>query len=203
MRHTVTSRNPRGTSHLPLAFRFRPGCPATSQDIPRLPLLLLLPHPRDIPRLPGIRSESHSPLCDPRHHYVFRSIALSSDQPSVGSDESRNAPRTTALPHAFRILLPTCTRSCSSPAVALPHFASRSFSPFGFLLISFYVLYLIHVTLYIRPRLQVDPYPFLFGSPARYALLFSLSLHNKLNPSDPLLVLRSAPHPAPRLARPQ
>jgi len=54
MRHTVTSHNPRGTSHLPLAFRSRPGCPATSQDIPRLPLLLLLSHPWDIPQLPGI-----------------------------------------------------------------------------------------------------------------------------------------------------
>ena len=51
MRHTVTSRSPRGTSHLPLAFRSRPGCPATSQDT----LLPLLPsHPWDIPRLPEI-----------------------------------------------------------------------------------------------------------------------------------------------------
>ena len=49
MQHTVTSRNPRGTPHLLLAFRSRPGCPATSQDIPRLPS-----HPWDIPRLPGI-----------------------------------------------------------------------------------------------------------------------------------------------------
>ena len=53
MRHTVTSCNPRGTSHLPLAFHSQPGCPA-SHDIPRLPLLLLLSHPWDIPRLPGI-----------------------------------------------------------------------------------------------------------------------------------------------------
>jgi len=54
MRHTMTSRNPRGTSHLPLAFCSRPGCPATSKDIPRLPLPLLPSHPRDIPRLPEI-----------------------------------------------------------------------------------------------------------------------------------------------------
>ena len=54
MRHTVTSRNPRGTLHLPLAFRSRPSCPATSQDIQRLPLPLLPIHPWDIPRLPGI-----------------------------------------------------------------------------------------------------------------------------------------------------
>jgi len=140
------------------------------------------------------------------HHYVFQSIALSSDQPSVGSNESRNTSRTTArIPHSAPDLhpLPLPPRSCSSPAVALLRFASCLFPPFGFLLISFYVLYLIRVTLYIRPRLQVDPYPFLFGSPARYALLFSLSLHNKLNPLDPLLVPRSAPHPTPHLARPQ
>jgi len=46
MRRTMTSRNPRGTSHLPLAFRSRPGCPATSKDVP---LPLLPSHPRDIP----------------------------------------------------------------------------------------------------------------------------------------------------------
>ena len=46
MRHTVMSRSPRGTSHLPLALRSRPGCPATSQDIP---LPLLPSHPWDIP----------------------------------------------------------------------------------------------------------------------------------------------------------
>jgi len=49
MRHTVMSRDPRGTSHLPLAFCSRPGCPATSQDLPRLPLPLLPSHPWDIP----------------------------------------------------------------------------------------------------------------------------------------------------------
>jgi len=92
-----------------------------------------------------------------------------------------------ALPHSASDLHPLPPRSCSSHAVALLRFALCSLPPFGFLLISVYVLYLIRVTLYIRPRLQVDPYPFLFGSPARYALLFSLSLYNKLNPSDPLL----------------
>jgi len=199
MQHTMTFRNSRGTTHLPLAFRSWPGCPATSQDIPRLPLPLLPSHPWDIP---GSRSESRSPLWDPRHHYVFQSVALSSNQPSVGSNESRNASRTTArIPHSTPDLHPLPPCSCSSPAVALLRFASCSFSPFGFLFISFYVLYLIRVTLYIRPCLQVDPYPFLFGSPARYALLFSPSLHNKLNPSDPLLVPRSAPPPTPRLAQ--
>jgi len=54
MRPTMTSRNLRGTSHLPLAFRSQPGCPATSKDIPRLPLPLLPSHPWDIPRLPEI-----------------------------------------------------------------------------------------------------------------------------------------------------
>ena len=56
--------------------------------------------------------------------------------------------------------------------------------------LSFYLLIFLYlctlcVTLYIRQHLQVDPHPFLFRSPARYALC----LHNKLNPSDLLLVL--------------
>jgi len=38
--------------------------------------------------------------------------------------------------------------------------------PYTYLLIS--DLSLISIILYIRPHLQVDPYPFLFGSPARY-----------------------------------
>ena len=52
MQHTMTFRNSRGTTHLPLAFRSWPGCPATSRNIPRLPLPLLPSHPWDIPRLP-------------------------------------------------------------------------------------------------------------------------------------------------------
>ena len=203
---------------------------ATYCDVPQSPRYLAppasLPLPtrlsRDIPRHPaapasvahvpslGYPTTSRDPVassavpCDPRHHYVFRSVALSSDQPSVGSNKSRNVSRTTArIPHSTPNLHPLPPRSCSSPAVALLRFALCSLPPFGFLLIPFYVLYLICVTLYIRPRLQVGLYPFLFGSPARYALLFSLSLHNKLNPSDPLLLPRYTPHPAPRLARPQ
>ena len=99
-----------------------------------------------------------------------------------------------ALPHAFCIPLPTCTRSrsCSSPAVALLRFASCSFPPFGFLLISFYVLYLIRVTLYIRPRLQVDPYPFLFGSPASTA--FRSASHSAPRPTAVALTPSLEPH---------
>jgi len=211
-----------GSSPL-LTSRDIPRHHATYCDVPRYlapPASLPLPTQlsRDIPRHPaapasvahvpslGYPTTSRDPVassaapCDPQHHYVFRSVALSSDQPSVRSNESRNASCTTArIPHSAPDLHPLPPRSCLSPAVALLRFALCSLPPFGFLLIPFYVLYLIRVTLYIRPRLQVDPYPFLFGSPARYALLFSLSLYNKLNPSDPLLVPRSAP----RLARPQ
>jgi len=129
-----------------------------------------------------------------------RSIALSSDQPSVGSNESRNASRTTAhIPHSAPDLhpLPLPPRSCSSPAVALLRFASCSFPPFGFLLISFYVLYLIRVTLYIRPRLQVDPYPFLFGSPASTA--FRSASRSVPRPTAVALTVEKGPprEPAP------
>jgi len=79
MRPTMTSRNPRGTSHLPLAFRSRPGCPATSKDIPRLPLPLLPSHPRDIPRLPEIPQRvpqppvrSTTPLCLPVRRTILQ-----------------------------------------------------------------------------------------------------------------------------------
>ena len=54
------------------------------------------------------------------------------------------------------------------------------------------VLPIISVTPYISLHLQVDPYPFLFGSPARCALVLVYLLYNKLNSLDPLLVLHSA-----------
>jgi len=169
-----------------------------SRDIPRHPAA-----PASIGPVPslGYPTTSRDPVASPAAPCEIHDTTMSSGPShypptSLPSDPTSPVTRP-ALPHAFRI--PLRPRSCSSPAVALLHFASCSFPPFAFLLISFYVLYLIRVTLYIRLRLQVDPYPFLFGSPARYALLFSLSLHNKLNPSDPLLV----PHSAPRLARPQ
>ena len=77
MRPTMTSRNPCGTSHLPLAFlRSRPGCPATSKDVP---LPLLPSHPRDIPRLPKIPQRvpqppvrSTTPLRLPVHRTILR-----------------------------------------------------------------------------------------------------------------------------------
>jgi len=43
----------------------------------------------------------------------------------------------------------------------------RGIVPYMYLLIS--DLFPISVTLYIRPCLQADPYPFPFGSPAKYA----------------------------------
>src|SRR6266571_1632152 len=53
------------------------------------------------------------------------------------------------------------------------------------------VLPIISATPYISPHLQVDPYPFLFGSPARCALVLVYLFYNKLNTLDPLLVPRS------------
>jgi len=53
------------------------------------------------------------------------------------------------------------------------------------------VLFLISMTLYISLHLQLDPHPFLFGSPAGM-LLYHLLLHNKL-PSDLLQSHASTP----------
>jgi len=93
-----------------------------SRNIPRHPAA-----PASVAHVPslGYPTTSRDPIassaapCDPRHHYVFRSVALSSDQPSVGSNESHNASRTTArIPHSAPDLHPllTCTRS--RPAAA-------------------------------------------------------------------------------------
>jgi len=59
MQHTVMSRNPRGTSHLPLAFRSRPSCPATSHGSR---FCCSRPIPGISHDFPGSRSESRSPL---------------------------------------------------------------------------------------------------------------------------------------------
>jgi len=185
MQHTVTSRNPRSTSHLPLAFCSRPGCPAAPASVAPVPSL-------------GYPTTSQDPIASPAAPCEIHDTTMSSGPLHYPPTSLPSDPTRPALLHAFRIPLPTCTRS--HPAAArLPRLLCSVSLYACFPLLGFYVLYLIRVILYIRPRLQVDPYPFLFGSPARYALLFSLSLHNKLNPSDPLLV----PHPAPRLARPQ
>src|SRR5205807_5735766 len=52
---------------------------------------------------------------------------------------------------------------------------------------------IISAILYISLHQQVDPYSFLFGSPARCASCLVYFLHNKLNTLDPLLVPHSAP----------
>jgi len=51
---------------------------------------------------------------------------------------------------------------------------------------------IISAVLYISLHQQVDPYSFLFGSPARCASCLVYFLYNKLNTLDPLLVPRSA-----------
>src|SRR6266568_3870649 len=63
------------------------------------------------------------------------------------------------------------------------------------------VLPIISAIPYISLHLQVDPYPFLFGSPARCALVLVYLLYNKLNTLDPLLVPRSAPLRLPTFCR--
>ena len=165
------------------------GYPTTSQDpvaSPAAPATYLPQHhysfrfvalsPTSLPLDPAYRPSRHVlHYRILRYRCIFRSATLSSDQPSVRSNKSVRRP---ALLDVFRMPLPTSVRSRSASAPIPRLLSSRGcsvpfrfvlVSPFGFLLLSFYVLYLIRVTLYIRPRLQVDPYPFLFGSPARYA----------------------------------
>src|SRR6266704_1076253 len=73
-------------------------------------------------------------------------------------------------------------------SVMLVHHVTRALHVFSDLsLIS-----IISAILYISLHQQVDPYPFLFGSPARCASCLVYFLHNKLNTLDPLLVPRSA-----------
>src|SRR6266508_6821061 len=69
-------------------------------------------------------------------------------------------------------------------SVTLIHHVTRTLHVFSDLgLIS-----IISADLYISLHQQVDPYPFLFGSPARCASCLVYFLYNKLNSLDPLLV---------------
>ena len=105
-------------------------------------------------------------------------------------------PCPTAAPHATPPLH-CCSIHSDLPSlltfflhsVTLVHHVTRALHIFSDLgLIS-----IISAILYISLHQQVDPYPFLFGSPARCASCLVYFLHNKLNTLDPLLVLRSAP----------
>ena len=110
------------------------------------------------------------------------------------------------MPHQLLSPLPQaslCPPCLPAPSAASDDLCSRPVSPlfvssfifFQFLFASLFdisVPYTCH-SVYIRLHLQVDPHPFLFGSPARYAFCLVCLLHNKLKASDPLLV----PHPAP------
>ena len=132
MRHTVTSRSPRGTSHLPLAFRSRPGCPATSQDIPWLPLPLLLPH---FPRYP---TTSRDPVASPAAPCAIHDTTTSSGPShypptSLPSDPMSPVTRP-ALPH-YRTH--STFRSRPAPAPDPQLLISRGCSaPFRFMLVS-------------------------------------------------------------------
>jgi len=139
MRHTVMSRSPRGTLHLPLAFRSQPGCPATSQDIPRLPLPLLLPHS------PGYPTTSRDPVVSPAAPCAIHDTTTSSGPShypptSLPSDPTSPVTRP-ALPHAFRIPLPTCIRSCPTaarlPRLLCPVLLHARFPLLGFSLFLF------------------------------------------------------------------
>src|SRR5205807_1065024 len=87
--------------------------------------------------------------------------------------------------HSVPLLFPTFFPH----SVTLVHHVTHALQIFSDLgLIS-----IISAILYISLHQQVDPYPFLFGSPARCASCLVYFLHNKLNTLDPLLVLCSAP----------
>src|SRR5438270_9530412 len=111
-------------------------------------------------------------------------------------------PRPTAAPHASPPLSSTaplhrCSIHSDPPSfptffphsVMLVHHVTHALHVFSDLgLIS-----IISAILYISLHQQVDPYPFLFGSPARCTSCLVYFLHNKLNTLDPLLVLHSTP----------
>jgi len=86
---------------------------------------------------------------------------------------SASAPATSSLfRNAFSHMTSYATRSRpASPLTRLPlmtHWHDTYAVPYTYSLIL--DLSLISIILYIRPHLQVDPYPFLFGSPARYGV---------------------------------
>ena len=113
-----------------------------------------------------------------------------SDFPTLRRRLCRQAPRQTfACPQVPISLYDLCTfmdtfglysllASCSLRAIRLRYLAN----------------------LYIDLCLQWDPYPFLFGSPARYVASCSLLLRNRLT-SDPLPVAEPACHFQPPPAR--
>ena len=113
-RHTMTSCNPRGTSHLSLAFCSQPGW---SRDIQRHPAAPASAAP--VPSL-GYPTTSRDPVASPTAPCEIHDTTMSSGPShypptSLPSDPTSPVTRP-ALPHAFRIPLPTCTRS--RPAAA-------------------------------------------------------------------------------------
>jgi len=131
MRHTVTSRNPRGTSHLPLPTWL-------SRDIPRHPAA-----PASIAPVPslGYPTTSRDPVASPAAPCEIHNTTTSSSPshyPPTSLPSDPTSPVTCpALLHAFRILLPTCTRSGPAPTPAPQLLISRGCSaPFRFMLFS-------------------------------------------------------------------
>jgi len=125
MRHTVTSCNPRGTSHLPLAFRSRPGCPTAPASVAPVPSL-------------GYPTTSRDPVASPAapceiHDTTTSSGPLHYPPTSLPSDPTSPVTRP-ALPH-YRTH--SAFRSRSAPAPAPQLLVSRGCSaPFRFMLVS-------------------------------------------------------------------
>jgi len=147
-----------------------PGC----QDFHRHPATFcnVLPSPLTIPL--GIRRTAMSsavPLHIPATPLAFRRSAASSGCTTVSPATPLCLPAAPLSQPAARCRMmsrdavpPTC--HLAQPAFCLYHTGALcGVVPYTYLLIS--DLFSISITLYIRPCLQADPYPFLFGSPAR------------------------------------
>jgi len=111
-----------------------------------------------------ISLSSASSQCSSRGGVIIR------ETPPASSSTSLPPPAHLPLPLPTRPLmlhLSPPTRHHFRPASRLCHTGMpRNSVPYMYLLIS--VLFIISMTLYISPYPQVDPYPFLFGSLARY-----------------------------------
>ena len=112
-----------GTLHLPLALRSQPGCPAAPASVAPVPSLGYPTTSLGYPTTSlGYPMTSRDPVASPAAPYEIHDTTMSSGPShypptSLPSDPTSPVTRP-ALPHAFRIPLPTCTRSRSCPAAA-------------------------------------------------------------------------------------
>ena len=188
---------------LPLPAQPRPDSEARGTLFPSLSFA-----PLPLPAQPHLGSEARGVLF---HNLPFTPLSLQA-QPHPGSEargtlfrdlqecpfhsrRSRSPALSLPVLHAPSRHFPSCTPvSASLPVSFFPLLSSHHLSLLSISLPLFGTLYLHS---YIRPHLQGDPHPFLFGSPARYVHLFSVLLHNKLNnfgsPASTVVPLRCQP----------